>query len=436
VDLELFTHQQQLVVPNADVSVSAFLLDTLQQLNEPGILTYLLLTSDLAGTIESPDWYLNNINKETNEAVDNLMLTYGWRRFKWKEILQNQKPYFDYLPEMEGTVVTGKVYNKTTGLPAEKITTYLSVPGLDFRFSVAESNSTGELLFNIKNFYGSSELIVQTDRRVDSNYRLNITQPFSAKTSHHSNQPMVLNKKWKDQLQNRSIYTQAENIYFKQVKQQFSFAAEADTSHFYGKPDKTYNFDDYTRFTTMEEVMREFVAEVRVRKTSADYNFKVRRPNSLSYFDSDPLVLLDGVPVFNTNKIMEMDPLKIKKMDIITRKYFTGPYITDGIISYSSYHGDLGSYQLDPTGLIVEYEGLQREREFYSPAYNTAEKLQSRVPDFRNVLYWSPSVKTNDAGRQAISFYTSDVPGTYAVLVQGITPDGLAGTKVVTFTTK
>jgi uncharacterized protein YfaS (alpha-2-macroglobulin family) len=84
----------------------------------------------------------------------------------------------------------------------------------------------------------------------------------------------------------------------------------------------------------------------------------------------------------------------------------------------------------------VEYEGLQREREFYSPAYNTAEKLNSRIPDFRNVLYWSPSLKTNENGRQNVSFYTSDVQGKYAVMVQGITPNGLAGSKIITFNIK
>jgi uncharacterized protein YfaS (alpha-2-macroglobulin family) len=76
---------------------------------------------------------------------------------------------------------------------------------------------------------------------------------------------------------------------------------------------------------------------------------------------------------------------------------------------------------------------LQREREFYSPDYTTPEKLNSRIPDFRNVLYWSPTVKTNETGRHNISFFTSDVPGKYAILVQGITREGLAGSKIVTF---
>jgi hypothetical protein len=322
VDITLFTHHEKAIIPDGGLSLSAFLLDSLQGIDEPGILSYLLLTSDLAERVESPDWYINNNNAEGNVAIDNLMLTHGWRRFKWEEILQNKKKYFEDLPEMEGTVVIGKVFDKMTRLSANNITAYLSVPGHNFRFTSAVSNGKGELIFNVRKFYGSNEFIAQTNNIEDSNYRVDIMSPFSDKFSIHAFPPLTLNEKWKDQMRARSIYAQADNVYLKERKQKFNFSADTDTSHFYGKPDKTYNLDDYTRFTTMEEVMREFVTEVRVRKPSANYDFKVRRPNSLSYFDSDPLVLLDGVPVFNVNKIMEMDPLKIRKMDIVRHNFF------------------------------------------------------------------------------------------------------------------
>jgi uncharacterized protein YfaS (alpha-2-macroglobulin family) len=52
--------------------------------------------------------------------------------------------------------------------------------------------------------------------------------------------------------------------------------------------------------------------------------------------------------------------------------------------------------------------------------------MQSRLPDFRNVLYWSPEVITNENGKQTVEFYTSDLPGKYVVVVQGITANGIA----------
>jgi hypothetical protein len=431
VNLQLITHQQEATVADANMSVSAFLIDSLQGANEPGILSYLLLASDITGRIDSTDWYINNTGIAADEAADNLMLTQGWRRFKWEEILQNKKPYFRYAPEMEGPIITGKIFDKTTAAAAKNITAYFSVPGQRFRFASDVSNNAGELQFNIRKFYGSGQFIAQTNYLIDSNYRFDFESPFSDKFSSHPSPPLILTKKLKDQLENRSIASQIENAYLRDTKQQFNLTGDADTTNFFGAADKTYYLDDYTRFTTMDEVMREFVVEVRVKKPK-NYNFRVKMLNAPDNFDN-PLVLIDGVPVFNVDKIMEMNPLKLKRIDIVTHGYYSGALSSDGIISYSSYDGDLGGFQLDPNGLVVEYDGLQREREFYSPQYDTPEKVAGRIPDVRNVLYWSPSVNTDEKGNGSISFYTSDLAGKYAVLVQGITPAGLAGSTVVMF---
>ena len=110
-----------------------------------------------------------------------------------------------------------------------------------------------------------------------------------------------------------------------------------------------------------------------------------------------------------------------------------GPKQYDGIVSYSTYKDDLEGYQLDPNSLVIEYEGLQLKREFYSPQYETAQQALGRIPDYRDVLYWSPSVETIN-GKRDISFYTSDVPGKYTVLIQGISGSGLAAFATTTFT--
>ncbi len=128
----------------------------------------------------------------------------------------------------------------------------------------------------------------------------------------------------------------------------------------------------------MEEVMREYVTEVHVRNRQNTFHYEVYNELQKLYFNDDPLVLIDGVPVFNINKIMEIDPLKIKKIDIITTRFFLGAREYEGIVSYSTYDGDLQGYDLSPGSLVVEYDGLQLEREFYSPQYETSEQFSSR----------------------------------------------------------
>jgi hypothetical protein len=48
----------------------------------------------------------------------------------------------------------------------------------------------------------------------------------------------------------------------------------------------------------------------------------------------------------------------------------------------------------------------------------------NRIPDFRNTLYWNPSVKPDKGGKARIEFWTSDMASTYEINIQGITSDG------------
>jgi hypothetical protein len=47
---------------------------------------------------------------------------------------------------------------------------------------------------------------------------------------------------------------------------------------------------------------------------------------------------------------------------------------------------------------------------------------------------WSPEIKTDEQGKSQLTFYTSDVTGKFALLIQGITADGLPGSSTVSFT--
>jgi hypothetical protein len=192
--------------------------------------------------------------------------------------------------------------------------------------------------------------------------------------------------------------------------------------------------DDYTRFITVEEVMREYVPEVKVRKLNDQFAYRVKNAPYQAYFENDPLVLIDGLPVFDINKLMLVDPLKIKRLDIVTRKFISGKNAIEGIVSYGTYNGDFAGFQIDPKALVLDYPGLQLQREFYAPIYDTKEKAESRLPDFRNLLQWSPDITTNENGESQINFYTSDRPGKYVVVVQGINSNGVAGSKVAFFT--
>ncbi len=417
---------------NADVSVSVYLTDSLQPGPQVNLLNYLWLSSELRGTIESPQYYFENSGPEVAKATDNLMLTQGWRRFKWEDVFKNTNPSFTFLPEHEGHIITGKLSPKIPGLADTGVSVYLSVPGKNFRFSNSNSSASGYIRFNVRKFYGAHEIIAQTNS-ADSNYRVLIDNPFSGSSPDKEIQLLILEPSLSNKILLRSIGSQAGNTYQPEKKEIFALPASYDTTGFAGTPSKTYYLDDYTRFPTMEEVMREYVKEVHVKNRQKSFHYEVLNAPLLNYFSNEPLVLMDGVPVFDVNKVIELDPLKVKRIDVITNRLFAGRNQYDGVVSYSTYNNDLDGYQLDPNSLVIEYEGLQLKREFYSPQYETAQQVSGRIPDYRNVLYWSPGLQTIN-GKQDISFYTSDLPGKYVVVVQGISASGLAGFAATTFT--
>ncbi|QIL76112.1 MG2 domain-containing protein [Hymenobacter sp. HDW8] len=82
----------QPVAAQLSLAVTNALATGMNEAPETTILTQLLLTSDLQGYVENPGYYFQNKTPETEQALDHLLLTQGWRRFVWKEILADKKP--------------------------------------------------------------------------------------------------------------------------------------------------------------------------------------------------------------------------------------------------------------------------------------------------------------------------------------------------------
>ncbi|WP_423147389.1 hypothetical protein [Rubrolithibacter danxiaensis] len=430
ISLNILTNTDSAKEIAADLSVSVYKSDDLQPIEEKDIQSYIWLTSDLRGSVESPNYYFENNTPEANEALDNLMLSQGWRRFNWNKVLSSNKPNIEFLPEYQGHLITGKV-TAASGPEAGDVLTFLSIPGKRIQLYVSKSDQNGKVKFTAKDLYGTNELIVQSDFRKDSTYRFHINNPFSEKISSATIPDFQLNTASQNALLEHSVGMQVQTI-FSGDKLTKLYTPPTDSSSFY-KAEKVYLLDDYTRFPTMEEVLREYVPEVSVFKQQKKFYYKIPYTNKKGFVPGEPLVMLDGTPVFDIDKLMAFDPTKIRKLEVVGEKYFYGPLTAAGIASFSTYGGDMANYELDPKALVVDYEGLQLKREFYSPVYDSNEQIQDRTPDFRNVLYWSPDVKTDDKGKHQLSFYSSDLPGKFFVVIQGISKDGHAGSKTISF---
>jgi hypothetical protein len=439
VKIDVSTSAGQSQTLPANLSVAVYRLDSISRPQNENIFSYLWLSSDLKGYIEDPDYYCEGDSPKINEALDNLLLTQGWRRFDWNQL--DEKSSFAYLPENQGHLITGKVTNEITGKAAPNVLVYLSVPGKRVQLYGCRSDAQGMIHFNLEDFYGKGQIVLQTNYKLDSVYRIQVFTPFSDEYGGAALSRLTVSEHSADALADVSLHMQIQRAYHSNELEK-SYVPEIDTLPFYQKPYKTYLLDNYTRFTTMEEVMREYVAEVNVVRKNKQYHFNTfnnagfeleRLQPSERTMMEDPLILLDGIPVFDVDKIIAYDPLKVRKLEVVAARYYRGPISAYGIVSLTTYSGDLPGFSLNPHDVILDYDGLQNQRIFYSPDYSDTASINSRLPDFRNVLFWSPEIHTDEKGRGSISFYTGDLPGKYLVEIQGISNDGYAGSTGFTF---
>lgn len=413
------------------MSMAVFRNDSLQMENSMDIENYLWLGSDLAGYIEAPGFYFSD-GADVGEATDNLMLVHGWRRFNWEGVLKNSQPAYLYPAEYNGHIINGRITEKASGRPAENVAAFLSVPFSPSVLFSNRSDNKGLVHFDVTNYYGAGEVVAQASEK-SAAYRVDINSPYSDASAAHNLAPINLSARTKDMLEDYSIGMQTEHIYSSEQLNRYERPLFTDTLPFYGKPDRIYYLDAFTRFTTMEEVLREYVREINVFTRSGKLRMKMLNEEKREFYEDNMLVMLDGIPLADPDKILQLDPLKIRKVEIISRAYVYGPLIFAGIASFTSYKNNFEAVELDPSLIRVDYEGIQMNRVFYAPVYETAEQKASRKPDFRNTLFWTPDIKTDASGRAKISFYSTDQKGKYTAVIQGLDQSGHTAVSAFSF---
>jgi hypothetical protein len=93
------------------------------------------------------------------------------------------------------------------------------------------------------------------------------------------------------------------------------------------------------------------------------------------------------------------------------------------VIAIFTRSGDLTHGSNIGKGIIEnKVTGYSKYKEFYSPEYGP-DNLKGNRPDLRTLLFWNPEVTTKN-GTVELKFFSSDQPGKYHVIVEGIANDG------------
>ena len=70
---------------------------------------------------------------------------------------------------------------------------------------------------------------------------------------------------------------------------------------------------------------------------------------------------------------------------------------------------------------LIKLRGYSLVTPFESPDYTLRKDDDA---DVRSTIYWNPNVSTTGKEAAVLSFYTADLPGTYRIVVEGLTIDG------------
>ena len=419
---------QIIAAENAKLSMSVYKLDSLNKEPSVNIVDYLYLTSDLDARIHNPSYYLHH--QTPAQHIDLLMMVHGWSRFAWENVMNPIEGDKKYVPEVRGHLIQGEISHKESGSPGENVNAYLSVTGKYPRFYLSRSDSQGRIKFELQDSYGDTDIVIGTNQLQDSAYTFEIWDAFSKGFQSFVNYELDIDQQLAAPLIARSIDMQTMNVYQEANINTYT-SEDSDTSLFFMKGDKQYMLDDYTRFSSMEDIMREYMPEVFVNVNKGGFSLRILDNEHEVKYEDNPLVLYDGVPVFDMNEFMGIDPHRIKNIDVIRKRYFYGKSTFDGIISCSSYEQDLKGLTVDPTSLLINYKFAQLQRSFYTPDYST--NANSTIPDRRNLLFWKADILTSEEGVADVEFSTSEESGKYLMVIEGISEDGIPGYSTFTF---
>ncbi|MCL6266196.1 hypothetical protein [Flagellimonas myxillae] len=410
------------------------------------IRSYLLLQSDLRGQIHRPAELFRDQSRTTQYQLDLVMLTHGWRKYQWPEILngQSKNRAFSFA---QGTNIAGIAYGRNDQLLRNtpfkiiaKSETNLSEHSFvtdDFgRFLVKNFNSSGkaELVFNAYNSKGK----IQCSKVKLQKQNIQLPEPkFDFIPSEHSDGEENYQRLSAIRSQGNSISSIEGIINLDEVSVSTEKTEKKEWTRpsKYGiEPDRVVYADDYPNSVDVMHLIG------RMRGMNL--------PNRISDPRGGPLWVVDGFPMprfgfkdsivgGNIPELVSGVPRAIAHINVqsIERIEYLDPQMASNVIY--GVQGAAGVFLIytkigsnlnkKPKSSNLELTVHSTGKEFYSPLYDSEPGLED-VSDFRSTLFWDPMLRTDDNGKATLRFFNSDIANKIQINIEGLSTTGLSGT--------
>jgi TonB-dependent SusC/RagA subfamily outer membrane receptor len=409
--------------------------------NESNILTTFLLTSDLAGYVEKPNHYFRDATVETRAELDNLLLTQGWRRFLWHDILKSSVQPAAFPAEkslsISGTLTTlggkpapnGKVTLVSSGGGFFVLDTISDASGrftfknLVFpegtKFTIQGRNADDKKNVEVKVDPRPGQVVTKSKNTADIDVNVN-----EAIWSYLKKSEMYFDEQTRSGLLQRTIGLKEVNI--TQKKNPVSTSSNLNGA---GNADYIITAKDLETCLTVAQCLQGRIAGL-VVKSGIPY---------LTRYGNTPMrITIDGMPAeaeFLENiNVRDIETVEVLKSPSNTAIY--GSRGGGGILVITTKTGKIEDSYTSYSPWIVAYapKGFAESRLFYSPKYTT--DIPDNKSDLRTTVYWNPQVVSDKDGKAAFDFFTTDQSGNYRVVVEGINGNGQLGRTVYNYQVK
>jgi hypothetical protein len=368
----------------------------------------------------------NKTGELPGELIDSLLMNIRSNWIDWRSVLSDDKTEFKFKFENEDHYLSGILLQTDNQLSNPGEFLLLSTPAKVPAFKYARTNYEGRFCFNIHIDNGNHDLIIQPDD-IDKNFKIYLESSFSDQYLPSEIVVDTISKALPAYMSKMGMNYQVGKIYGSSsagIQSLTDSISQQNSRRFYGKPDNEIILKDWVKLPKMEEVFFEIVPHFNLRKRGAYYDMSLVDPFGKILYDTPPVMMIDGVIIKDAAIIANLDPEQVEKIDVVKEQYMVGDYLFNGIVNLITRSGDFSNIPIPDYSIRMNYRIFDPVSDFVSPDYSSAEMKNNHEPDFRNTLYWNPSVKPGRDGKAKIEFWTSDITTDYMINVQGITSDG------------
>ena len=405
--------------------------------SETTILSTLLLTSDLRGYIEKPNYYFNHVDAKRIDDLDVLMLTQGYRRFDYGDIVAGKNPQLSFLPE-QGINISGKLRN-SSGIEVPNANIHLNFSD---RLSPEDAitDESGNFKFSNLNFKDSTKIVLSAKN--NPNYKNLVI------TANNDTWPaLVKNINSPDNVQN---IDSTLSIYLKNTKRQYAGTRMLKEVVIVAKSEvKKPSHTDYPELTGLSPQPDHVVSGIQLSGcnflldclkgaafgfTYDNNNFYLSRDYNQGKKSTPAAIYYNGMPV-DVNYLENIDPKTVESVELFNDDGLSsinkmsntkGVIVVNGKpvpkgekISLSQLRDMMPQYNI----ITINPLGYVRAKEFYVPKFSVP-KSNMAYSDLRTTIYWNPKVITDATGKASFDFFNADGKGLYRMVLEGIDADG------------